>query len=208
MEMIGYSLVDGDGNELQKWGDTKGQQHGLPSLLVLPNGDQVMGFKVGDVFEDGSSIVERWLDDPSPLSSREIGRDITFDGSKTVVTVSYEYVPPSPEELVAYAADVRWRKEVAGVEWSEGLVIQTDRESQGKLLAEFVAISGGLRPDPSPWKFADNKFAMLSNADMGAVCLASRAHVAAAYATEDVLVAQIDAGTITTAAQIDAAFGS
>lgn len=206
MEQIGYSLIDSDGNELQKWGDTKGQQHGLPHLIVLPNGDQVMGFKSGDVFGNDITLTERWLDDPSPPSSREIGRDVAFDGSKTVVTVSYEYVQPTLEELVAYAADVRWRKEVAGVEWAEGLVIQTDRESQGKLLAEFVAISGGLRPDPSPWKFADNKFAMLSNADMSAVCLASRAHVAAAYAAESSVVSQIAAGTITTTAEIDAAF--
>ncbi len=122
-----------------------------------------------------------------------------------------DYVPPVPplptvDELIAYNAAARWRKEIAGVAWG-GHIIDTDRESgQSKLLAEFVAIAGGLRADPSPWKFLGDDWADLSNADMSAVCLAGRDHVAAQFAIERINKAAIDAGTLTTFAEIDAAF--
>ena len=114
-------------------------------------------------------------------------------------------IPPSEAEMIAYAAARRWRAEVGGCV-VDGHQVATDRESQSKLLAEFVAIGGGVRADPSPWKFADGEFASLTNAQMAAVCMGVRAHVAGAFATEGQVLAQITAGTITTTAQIDAAF--
>lgn len=130
----------------------------------------------------------------------------TPDGLTAVEPAAPPASPPTKDQLAAYAAAVRYNKEVAGVPWRDGLVIQTDRESQSKMLSEFVAIGAGLRPEPSPWKFADNKFANLSNADMSAVCLAGRAHVADAFASEDTVQAEIAAGTFTTFSQIDTAF--
>lgn len=114
--------------------------------------------------------------------------------------------PPTAVELAAYNAGTRWRKEIAGVAWG-GHVIDTDRESgQAKLLAEFAAIAGGMRADPSPWKFVGDDWVDLSNADMGAVCLAARDHIAAQFAIERTVKDAIDAGTVTTFAAIDAAF--
>ncbi len=112
-------------------------------------------------------------------------------------------VPPSQAELTAYAAARRYQVEVGGCTWST-YTVATDRESQGKLIAEFVAISGGLRTDPSPWKFKDGTFADLSNADMSAVAMAARAHIANAFALEQQALADITGGTITTYAEIDA----
>ncbi len=114
--------------------------------------------------------------------------------------------PPTAVELAAYNAAARWRKEIAGVAWGEH-VVDTDRESgQSKLLAEFVAIAGGMRADPSPWKFLGDDWVDLSNAAMGAVCMAARDYVAAQFAIERSVKAAIDAGTVTTFAEIDAAF--
>lgn len=112
-------------------------------------------------------------------------------------------IAPEPPALAVYAANRRYQYEVSGVAWGD-YVAQTDRESQAKMIAEFVAINAGLRADPSPWKFADNKFAL--NADMAAVCLAGRDHVAAAFAIERAVQEAIVAGTVTTLAEIDAAF--
>lgn len=111
--------------------------------------------------------------------------------------------------LIAYAANARWQKEVGGVAWPDGEsthVIATDRESQGKLLMEFVAINNGLRADPSPWKFAGGYFVSLTNAQMSAVALVGRSFVADAYSREAAVQAGINAGTITTTAEIDAVF--
>lgn len=107
-------------------------------------------------------------------------------------------------QLRAYAADKRWRIETAGCAWGNNIV-QTDRDSQSKLIAEFVALGAGLRVEPSPWKFA-NGFGLVSNADMGAIIMAVRAHIAMAFAKEADVLAAIDAGNVTTTVEIDTAF--
>lgn len=204
MEMIGYSLVDGDGNELQKWGDTKGQLMSPPAVLILPNGDHVHGFKVGDVLAGGLTFVERWLDDPSPASSAEVARDVTFDGDKIVVSVAY--APPTQDELVAYASNARYAKEIGGIVVADVPVATDDRSKQMILGARVAA---DVDPDfATLWVGADGIIYPITAAAMIMISNAVLAHVAACFATFTTVKAQIDVGTITTAAQIDAAFGS
>lgn len=123
---------------------------------------------------------------------------------EAVGTLVYDLPTFDADALKAYAGNVRWRREVGGCDWN-GHTVQTDRDSQSKLIAEFVAIGAGLRTDPSPWKFAGG-FAVVSNADMGAVIMAARTHIAQCFALEQTVIAAIDAGTVTTRAQIDSAF--
>jgi len=108
------------------------------------------------------------------------------------------------EELIAYAADKRWQVETGGCAWG-GHTVQTDRDSQTKLIAEMVAIGAGLRADPSPWKMADG-FVALTNAEMLDVITTVRTHIASAFATEAAVLAEIAGGTVTTPAQVDALF--
>lgn len=112
--------------------------------------------------------------------------------------------PPNASDLRAYAAEKRWAVETGGCPWN-GHIIATDRDSQTKLLAEFVAIGGGVRAEPGGWKMAGGDFVLLTNADMTAAIMASRAHIAAAFAAEAAVLAAIGAGSITTLAEIDAA---
>lgn len=109
----------------------------------------------------------------------------------------------TPEKLGAHAAAKRYAVETGGTVWN-GFIIQTDRESQSKLIAEFVAMSAGLRTDPSPWKFA-NGFASVTNAEMQSVIIQARAHVLAAFATEGVVAAGIGSNAITSYEQVEAA---
>lgn len=113
-------------------------------------------------------------------------------------------VPPTTDQLKAHAAALRYGFEVGGCDWGTYRVA-TDRESQGKLIAEFVAMSAGLRTDPSVWKFA-NGFAVLSNVSMGEVVLAARTHIADAFAREAACVVAINEGTVTTYEQVAEAF--
>lgn len=117
--------------------------------------------------------------------------------------LSVEQLPVTLADLLAALADQRWQVETGGCPWN-GHVIQTDRDSQAKLIAEFVAIGADLRADPSPWKFAGG-FAIVSNADMLSAIATARAHVQAAFAKEAELAAGIAAGTVTTLEAIAAA---
>lgn len=117
--------------------------------------------------------------------------------------------PPSEAELKAalraYAADRRWQLEQGGAVWS-GWPIHTDDRSQGKYLSELQAISLGVRVDNDPWKFADGEFRPVSNADFPQLAIAAREHVRTVFGIEAGVLAEIEAGTITTRPEIDAAF--
>lgn len=107
--------------------------------------------------------------------------------------------------LQEYAAAKRWEREVSGTVWN-GWPVLSDRESQSKIIAEAVAIEKGERVDGDPWKFADGEFRPLTNEQMDDLAAAVRLHVRNSYGIEAQVLAAIDAGDITTEAQIDAAF--
>lgn len=113
--------------------------------------------------------------------------------------------PPTKAELAAHAANKRWEVEVGGTDWN-GWPVSTDRESQNKVMGEFLGIIAGIRQDGGGWKFADGVFRSLTNQQAQAMGLAVRAHIANAFTTEAAVLAQIEAETITTFAQIEAAF--
>lgn len=107
--------------------------------------------------------------------------------------------------LSEYAAAKRWEREVSGTVWNSWPVL-SDRESQSKIIAEAVAIEKGERIDGDPWKFADGEFRSLTNEQMDELAAAVRLHVRNSYGIEAQVLAAIEAGSITTEAQIDAAF--
>lgn len=107
--------------------------------------------------------------------------------------------------LQQYAAAKRWEREVGGMVWN-GWPVLSDRESQSKIIAEAVAIEKGERIDGEPWKFADGEFRQLTNEQMDELAAAVRLHVRNSYGIEAQVLAAIDAGSISTEAQIDAAF--
>lgn len=107
-------------------------------------------------------------------------------------------------DLKAYAADVRYREETGGAVVN-GSAYLTDRETQAKMTAAVVMTQ--VNPAVTlEWKLADRSFVSLDAADMLQVAQAVGAHVQEAFAKEATVVAGINAGTITTKAQVDAAF--
>lgn len=151
---------------------------------------------------DWRPLVQEWPE--FDRVTHQVGNPVdTIEATRVLRTWPVTARALSKADLAAYAAAKRYAVEIGGCSWS-GHFVQTDRDSQAKLIAEFVAIGAGLRADPSAWKFA-NGFAFVSNADMGAVILAARTHIAACFAKEAEVLAAIQDGTMTTTAQIDAA---
>ncbi len=159
----------------------------------------VKGDEVVSVSHDPSTL---W-----PIDARVIETDdmSVAAGWRLVsgVLTSPADIQPTPSDLRARAAAKRWAVETGGCLDPSARPIATDRDSQAKLIAEMVAIGAGMRTDPSPWKLADGSFSSLTNVEMLAVIAAARAHIAAAFAAEAVVLAAIDAGTITTLAAVD-----
>jgi len=110
----------------------------------------------------------------------------------------------SKPQLKAYAAAVRYDKEVGGTTVSNA-VYPTDRESQSKMTAAVVLS----QVNPSAvfsWKVADGSFVSLDAPAILTVASTVGAFVGGCFATEGEVVASIDDGTITTLTQIEAAF--
>jgi len=178
------------------------------SYHFSPSAGGVFGPLSGDVPPDSVAITQATYDAMlAAIAARQAVR-LASDGSLEVCPMGGrwpgEAVPaPTVEDLMAYAADKRWRVETGGCSDGAGQIINTDRDSQSKLLAEMIAIGAGLRADPSRWKMRDG-FVMLTNAQMMAVITKGRAHVIGSFSIEDSVRADIAAGTIKTTAHIDA----
>lgn len=113
----------------------------------------------------------------------------------------------SKDQLKAYAAYVRYQREVEGVT-VDGMQIPSDRSTQAKLTAAalFATIDNTRTFN---WKLADGSFtASLSAAQVIATAQAVGEHVNQCFVTESQVVAQIDAGTLVALTAIDAAFGA
>jgi hypothetical protein len=109
--------------------------------------------------------------------------------------------------LKTYAAAVRYAKEISGC-MVGGVDYPSDRETQAKLTAAalFAQVDSN---QTFQWKLADRSFSEpLSAAEMIAVAAAVGGYVNACFVEEAEVVADVDAGTITTREEIDAAFAT
>lgn len=114
--------------------------------------------------------------------------------------------PPTKNQLLAYAANARWKLEQAGVDWN-GHRAHTDRESRANYVGLCMAVQLGVREDGGIYKFADGP-APLANTDVVPLSLAVARYVQALFTREAEIAEQVEAGTITTMAEIDKAFAS
>lgn len=117
-----------------------------------------------------------------------------------------EMPAPSKAELVAYAADRRWRLEVGGITVGDVPVATDDRS---KLMITGARVAAMVDPNWSTvWHGADGQTYAVDAAAMLAISDAVQAHVNTGFATFAAVKAAIEAGEITTAAEIDAAFAA
>lgn len=116
--------------------------------------------------------------------------------------------PPRPEppplDLLAYAAQRRWQKEVGGIVVN-GVPIATDDRSKTMIIGSRLAADA----DPNwsaQWVANDGHVYPINAAAIIAISDAVQAHVNACFTTFVAVKADIDSGVITTTEQIDAAF--
>ncbi|WNJ89181.1 DUF4376 domain-containing protein [Bosea sp. 685] len=114
--------------------------------------------------------------------------------------------PPSKADLTAYAADLRWRKEVGGITVAD-VPVATDDRSKIMIMGARVAAM----VDPSwstTWHGADGATYPLGATAIIAISDAVQIHVNTGFATFAGVKADIEAGEITTTVEIDEAFAA
>lgn len=107
-------------------------------------------------------------------------------------------------DLVAYAADRRWRKEIGGITVS-GVPVATDDRSKQMIMGARIAADKDANFS-TPWVGADGNVYTLTGAQVIGISDAVLTHVATCFATFASVKQQVAAGTITTRDQVDAAF--
>lgn len=106
--------------------------------------------------------------------------------------------------LIAYAADKRWQREVGGIVIGS-VPVATDDRSKIMIMGARVAATADAGWE-TVWHGSDGQTYPLNAAGMIAISNAVEAHVNATFATFAGIKADIEAGAITSYAEIDAAF--
>lgn len=142
--------------------------------------------------------------DPVPDGKVSTGKTVQrVNGEVRFVHALKDVPAPSKSELLAYAADLRWQKEIGGIEIN-GAQVMTDRVSQSLISGAFSLV----QHDPETvidFKMADG-WVQLDAGTMTALAVAVGKHIQACFAIERAVAASIDADTITTFAEIDQEF--
>jgi hypothetical protein len=150
--------------------------------FVTPAGRRTIGEPSYSMSADGKSVDEVYRTEPIPVP------------------------PPTTADLIAYAADARYRRETVGITVN-GAAIATDRQSQAMIAGAFTYLQQ--RPDATiQWKTASGAFVALAAADLAMIAQVVGTHVQACFAKEAEVFAAISAGTVVSMSQIDAAFAS
>lgn len=118
------------------------------------------------------------------------------------VIAAHDPVKPA---LIAYAAAKRWAKETGGITLPNEVEVATDTVAQTKIAAAKTAFDNGTITGSIEFK-AVNGWFTVDAATMTQVYAAVVAHVQGCYVQEKAAVDGINAGTITTTAQVDAEF--
>lgn len=104
-------------------------------------------------------------------------------------------------QLVTYAAKVRFDAQCAGIEFNGHMI--------GTAPASIAALVATVIPDSQArahWKAMDGTFMHLGRKELVAAANAANAHVQACFALEAKVLDDIESGAITTQAEIDARF--
>ena len=140
-----------------------------------------------------------------PRHWRELGFDAPMREVPDAPGAPAMSVPPTKAQLKAYAADRRWRKETGGVALPNGVVLRTDDAAQRKVAELRRRADAGEIALPFGFK-TETGWIDVDLPAIEAIDQAIAAHVAACYAIERQIDGEIDAGAVTTTAQIGAAF--
>lgn len=120
-----------------------------------------------------------------------------------VAAMDPDHMPaPTKAELLAHAADKRWRVETGGIAVG-GASLDTSRESQSMITGAYSFSQAN--PTVAISYKAASGWVVMDAATVAAIATAVGTHVQASFAAEAAVAAAIEAGTITTVAQIDAA---
>jgi hypothetical protein len=161
------------------------------------------------IIENG--VISNVIEVADEQAAAEFGAVALPDGSNAQIgwsQVGDDYAPPiepppTKEALIAYSAACRWKHEVGGIVFN-GWPIPTDERTQQVLTAAYIKASADPNYTIDPWKAGPGVYVALTAAEIVAIADAVSEHVQAAFSLNRTCDEMIEAGTITTLAQVAA----
>lgn len=143
----------------------------------------------------GANRVSEVRDEHGDLTGYDVYPDVDLSGYAAAAgTVA-------KAKLKAFAAEKRWRKETSGTVVA-GTPIPTDDRAKVLLMGAALSMTDGATAQ----FVVGNVAATLTGAQFKALYAGLVAHVQSCFDTQTTVLAAIDAGTITTIEQVEAAF--
>lgn len=115
-----------------------------------------------------------------------------------------EFYPPG--SLETYCTYTRWRLESGGMTLTSGMQLATDDRGKARVNGVVIAATGNPQ-FTTQWHATDNTIHPLDKAAIDAMSTELQAFIENAFRISADVLAQIEAGSITSRDQIDAAFG-
>lgn len=163
--------------------------------------------------DDADYVAWSATNQPSPIiNEQELADAVRANGSQLPAWLfnAPSFIQPTPttysqDQLNAYCVDSRWRKEQGGLTLTSGMPIKTDDRSQAKINGMRVVAENNAAL-ATQWHAADGANYPMTAAQAITMSDELQAHINNCFQISSDTSAEIDAGTITTLAQIDAAF--
>lgn len=112
--------------------------------------------------------------------------------------------PPNSDQLKDFAADKRWRVETGGIVVS-GTPIRTDEKSQSKISGTVQLLAADPSITSIDWEAQPGVWVTVDVPTITAIGIAVGRHVQLCFSTLKAVQSEIEAGTITSFAAIEAA---
>lgn len=140
------------------------------------------------------------------IKQTHTGPTLTVNGDGSQVNIVWGVATADPAwvrmRLRDYAAQVRFQKEVGGLVLPNGVKVDTDRDSQAKVQQAHSLLEKGWVASID-WK-ADSGWVTLDLAVMTGIAQAVAAHVQGCFSAEKAVIEAIEAGAVTTSAEVAA----
>lgn len=183
----------------------------MPYIARTDGGSEVLDLKVGimsDIPVDDQSnwrpVVDAGDTVADPLTEVKVATDLVVNEPYVnLVWVKYPLPPMlAKSRLKDHAAAKRWQHSQSGLTLPNGVIVDTSDTSKAKVHQALSILEKGWAASVE-WK-AKNGRVVLDLAGITAVSQAMAAFEQACFAAEFAIIDAIDAGTLTTKAEIDA----
>lgn len=183
----------------------------MPYIARTDGGQSVLEVREGVLSDIADAERSNWLtvteNRPNIDNLTQVLSTFTYSVQNGYVSMDWQVTTPpvlfNKDKLKKYAANRSWRKREAGLTLPNGVRVDTSADSLTMIIGAVQSLERGYISEPVSFCALSGPVQATLD-DLKAVWAAIAAYTEASFAARLACFAAIDAGTITTSAQVDA----